>query len=104
MNLPHIRSMGVLEAIWHGDGMAKHGDDGWTTRADHIDAAASERHGRAHNIAVGFLVLDDHDLPLTDTATLTDRDSGLPHLGHRIIRDLCRLERLLREQDARNGD
>ena len=105
MNLPFIRSMFVLEEIWHNDGMGKHGEDGWKDRDEHIDAAASERHGRNHNIAVGLLVLSDDDLPLNDQPSVIDHDSGKPALAHRIVRDLCRLERLLIAREvAKDGD
>ena len=72
---------------------------------EHTDAAASERHGRNHNIAVGLLVLSDDDLPLNDQPSVIDHDSGKPALAHRIVRDLCRLERLLIAREvAKDGD
>ena len=96
MSLPFVKSMEALEAIWNGDGDAKHGDD-WLDRSDHVDAAASERHGRAHNIAAGLIELDpEDDLPQANEPSFYDHDSGKPTLAHRVLRDLCRLERFLR--------
>lgn len=104
MNLPFIRSMAVLERIWNGDGMGKYGEDAWRSRPDHVDAAASERHGRAHNEAVGLVMVTDDDLPLQHEPSCYDHDSGEPALAHRIVRDLCRLERFLLAEDAKNGE
>ena len=97
--------MEALEAIWNGDGMGKYGEDDWRTRPDHVDAAASERHGKNHNVAAGLVTLDPQcDLPMRDEPSYYDIDSGQPALAHRIVRDLCRLERFLIAQEAKTDE
>ena len=89
MNLPHIRTMCALEALWNGHGASKRDTDEWRDRADGIDIDAYQRHMNKHFDA---------------DSTIYDADSGLLSIDHAILRLMCVSERLKRRLAAKNGD